>query len=152
MNLLLTVIWMALTGRFELLNFLFGFVLSFFILWLISRKSDDKKYFERLPKMISFIFYFLKELIVANMQVAYDVITPTFYMKPGIVRYPLDAKTDLEITLLANLITLTPGTLSLDVSHDKKVLYLHAMYIKDKEEFILSIKNGLEKRLLSLLR
>jgi multicomponent Na+:H+ antiporter subunit E len=152
MNLLLTVIWMALTGRFELLNFLFGFVLSFFILWLISRKSDDKKYFERLPKMISFIFYFLKELILANMQVAYDVITPRFYMKPGIVQYPLDAKTDLEITLLANLLTLTPGSLSLDVSHDKKVLYLHAMYIHDKDEFISGIKNGLEKRLLSLLR
>ena len=152
MNLLLTVIWMALTGKFELLNFLFGFVLSFFILWLISRKSDDKKYFERLPKMISFIFYFLKELIIANMQVAYDVITPKFYMKPGIIKYPLDAKTDLEITLLANLLTLTPGSLSLDVSHDKKVLYLHTMYIYDKEEFISGIKNGLEKRLLSLLR
>ncbi|MBA2329326.1 MAG: Na+/H+ antiporter subunit E [Chitinophagaceae bacterium] len=152
MNLLLTVIWMALTGRFELLNFLFGFVLSFFILWLMSRSSEDTKYFERLPKIISFIFYFFKELIKANMQVAHDVITPKFFMKPGIIKYPLDAKTDMEITLLANLISLTPGTLSLDVSDDKKVLYLHAMYIYDKEEFIESIKDGLEKKLLSLLR
>ncbi|MDQ3551280.1 MAG: Na+/H+ antiporter subunit E [Bacteroidota bacterium] len=152
MNLLLTVIWMALTGRFELLNFLFGFVLSFFILWLMSRSSEDTIYFERLPKIISFIFYFFKELIKANMQVAHDVITPKFFMKPGIIKYPLDAKTDLEITLLANLISLTPGTLSLDVSDDKKVLYLHAMYIYDKEEFIESIKDGLEKKLLSLLR
>ncbi len=80
------------------------------------------------------------------------MITPKFFMKPGIIRIPLEAKTDLEITLLANLITLTPGTLSLDVSDDKKVLYVHAMYIKSKEEFISNIKEGFEKRLLEILR
>jgi multicomponent Na+:H+ antiporter subunit E len=68
------------------------------------------------------------------------------------VRVPLDAESDLEITLLANLISLTPGTLSLDVSDDKKVLYVHSMYIEDKEEFIHGIKNGFERRLLELLR
>ena len=83
---------------------------------------------------------------------AYDVVTPKFYMTPGIVRVPLEAETNLEITLLANLITLTPGTLSLDVSDDRKVLYVHAMYLKDKQAFIDDIKNGFEKRLLEILR
>jgi multicomponent Na+:H+ antiporter subunit E len=104
------------------------------------------------PRTISFVFFFLYELIKANVQVAYDVITPKFYMTPGIVRVPLDATSDLEITLLANLISLTPGTLSLDVSEDRKVLYVHSMYIADKELFIQNIKNGFEKRLLELLR
>ncbi|MBA2745188.1 MAG: Na+/H+ antiporter subunit E, partial [Flavisolibacter sp.] len=111
MNLLLTLIWVALTGEFTFINFSFGFILSFFILWLMARSSEERRYFDRLPKMISFFFFFLKELIKANLQVAYDVITPKFYMEPGIVKIPLDAKTDLEITLLANLISLTPGTL-----------------------------------------
>jgi multicomponent Na+:H+ antiporter subunit E len=152
MNLLLTLIWVALTGEFTFINFSFGFILSFFILWLMARTPEEKRYFDRLPKIISFTFFFFKELIKANLQVAYDVITPKFYMQPGIVKIPLDATTDLEITLLANLITLTPGTLSLDVSDDKKVLYVHAMYIKDKDQFIQSVKTGFERRLLEILR
>jgi multicomponent Na+:H+ antiporter subunit E len=92
------------------------------------------------------------ELLKANIEVAYDVITPSFYMAPGIVKIPLDAKSSLEITLLANLITLTPGTLSLDVSDDKKVLYVHVMYLRNKEQFITNIKTGFEKRLLEILR
>lgn len=152
MNILLTFVWVALTGSFGFMNFAFGFVLSFFILWVISFGSSDNKYFKMLPRIIAFIFFFLYELIKANIQVAFDVITPKFYMTPGIVRVPLDAKTDLEITLLANLISLTPGTLSLDVSDDKKVLYVHSMYIANEEEFIHSIKSGFERRLLSILR
>ncbi|PKP26048.1 MAG: Na+/H+ antiporter subunit E [Bacteroidetes bacterium HGW-Bacteroidetes-2] len=151
-NILLTFIWVALTGSFVFLNFLFGFVVSFLILWVITVGSGDAKYFKIMPKLIAFIFFFLYELIKANLQVAYDVVTPKFYMTPGIVRVPLDAETNMEITLLANLISLTPGTLSLDVSDDKKVLYVHSMYISDKEKFIEGIKNGFEKRLLEILR
>ncbi len=152
MNIMLTFVWVALTGNFDLINFLFGFLLSFGIMWLISRSSGDTRYFTLMLKVIAFIGFFLKELIKANIQVAYDVITPRFHMTPGIVRLPLDAKTSVEITLLANLISLTPGTLSIDVSDDQKVLYVHSMYISDKEEFIRGIKGGLEKRLLSILR
>jgi multicomponent Na+:H+ antiporter subunit E len=152
MNLLLTLVWMALTGKFFFLNFLFGFVLSFFILKIMSERSDYTSYFNRIPKIIAFVFFFMYELLKANIEVAYDVITPSFYMAPGIVKIPLDAKSSLEITLLANLITLTPGTLSLDVSDDKKVLYVHVMYLRNKEQFITNIKTGFEKRLLEILR
>jgi multicomponent Na+:H+ antiporter subunit E len=68
------------------------------------------------------------------------------------VAIPLDARTDTEITLLANLITLTPGSVSLDVSSDRRFLYLHAMYIDDLEEFRRSIKDTLEHRVLEVLR
>lgn len=151
-NILLTFIWVALTGSFGFLNFLFGFALGFLILWVITKGDSEAKYFKLLPKMIAFVFFFIYELILANLQVAYDVITPKFYMKPGIVSVPLDAKSDIEITLLANLISLTPGTLSLDVSDDKKVLYIHAMYVSDKEKFVKGIKDGFERRLLEILR
>ncbi len=93
-----------------------------------------------------------EELIVANLKVAFDIITPKDYMEPGIVAVPLDAETDMEITLLANLITLTPGTLSLDVSKDRKILYIHTLYLDDAEKFRAEIKNGMEKRLLEVLR
>jgi multicomponent Na+:H+ antiporter subunit E len=152
MNILLTIVWVFLTGSMAFANFVFGYVVSFFVLWLISRQEENRKYFVIIPRVISFFFFFLYELVKANIAVALDVITPKFYMKPGIVQYPLDAKSSAEITLLANLISLTPGTLSLDVSDDKKVLYIHAMYLNDREEFIEDIKNGFEKRLLAIMR
>ena len=73
-------------------------------------------------------------------------------MKPGIIAIPLEAKTDFEITLLANLITMTPGTLSLDLSEDRRTLYVHAMYIHDPEKIRASIKNDLERRVLEVFR
>ncbi|RFS22717.1 Na+/H+ antiporter subunit E [Chitinophaga silvatica] len=152
LNIMLTLTWVMLTGEFVFVNFVFGFALSYGILWVISHNTDGRKYFTRVPAVIGFIFFFIYELIKANLQVAYDVITPKFFMKPGIVRYPLDAKTDLEITFFTNLISLTPGTLILDVSDDKKVVYIHVMYLEDKEVFIKQTKGGLEKRLLDILR
>lgn len=151
-NLLLSFIWLAVTGDFSFINFVFGFALSFLLMWLISQDGQDNRYLFRGPKVVAFIFFFLYELVKANLQVAFDVSTPSYFMKPGIIKIPLDAKTDMEITLLANLITLTPGTLSLDVSDDRKVLYVHAMYVKNKETFIADIKNGFERKLLEILR
>jgi multicomponent Na+:H+ antiporter subunit E len=76
------------------------------------------------------------------------------YVCPGVVAIPLDARTDAEIALLANLITLTPGSVTLDLSEDRRVLYVHAMYIDggDVEAYRRSVKEGLERRVLELLR
>ncbi|WP_084519398.1 Na+/H+ antiporter subunit E [Christiangramia echinicola] len=150
-NILLTFVWVALTGDFSIENYIFGFFLNFHILWLISVKRKRSKYFLIVPKVIILLLFFLYELIKANLEVAYEVITPKLNMTPGIVMVPLDVKSDIGITVLANMISLTPGTLSLDVSNDKKVLFVHAMYIKDKEKFIRGIKDGFERRILEVL-
>lgn len=149
-NILLTFIWVALTGSFAFANVVFGFFLSYFLLFVITRGTSRARYFRLVPKVISFLFFFIYELLKANLQVAWEVGTPRFHMTPGIVAYPLDVTSDGEITMLANLITLTPGTLSLDVSEDKKVLYVYSMYITDREQFIKGIKNGFEKRIIEL--
>ncbi len=152
MNLLLSFIWVALSGSMYYSNFLFGFLIGFFILWIMNREETDRRYFYRVPRTIGFFFFFLYEMIIANIQVAYDVITPKYFFKPGIVRYPLEANSDLEINLLSTMISMTPGTLILDISEDKKSLYIHVMYLKDKDAFIMQIKNGFERRLLEILR
>jgi len=151
-NLLLSFIWVALTGSMFYSNFFFGFLIGFFILWIMNRHESDQRYFNRVPKTIGFIFYFLYEMLVANIQVAYDVITPKYFFRPGIVCYPLESNSDLEINLLSTIISLTPGTLILDISEDKKSLFIHVMYLKDKDTFIKQVKNGFEKRLLEILR
>jgi multicomponent Na+:H+ antiporter subunit E len=152
MNLLLAFVWVALTGVLYFSNFLFGFMLGFFILWLMNRHDADHRYFTRVPKIIGFLLFFLYEAVKANIQVAYDVITPKFFMKPGLIKYPIDAKSDFEINMLSTMISLTPGTLIMDLSEDKKVLYIHVMYLKDKEKFIHQLKTGAERRLLEILR
>jgi multicomponent Na+:H+ antiporter subunit E len=90
--------------------------------------------------------------MVANIRMAHSVITPSTTMRPGVIAIPLSAKTDAEITLLANLISLTPGTLSIDVSTDRKTLYIHAMFIDDVDTMRYEIKTGFERRLLEVLR
>lgn len=152
LNILLAIAWVLLTGDLEAVNFVEGFIIGYIILFIGRTSLGNSKYFTRINKLIRFILYFLKELFLANFIVAYDIITPQDKMKPGIIALELDAKTDLEITLLANLITLTPGTLSIDTSYDKKYLYVHSMYIDDVEEFKQELKNGLERRLLEVLR
>ena len=108
--------------------------------------------FAILFRLFGFLFFFLWELVKSNLRVAVDVVTPKHRMKPGVVAVPLDVDKDEEITLLANLISLTPGTLSLDVSDDKKVLYVHAMYVEDPEAFRKEVKEGFERRVKELLR
>lgn len=152
MNIILTFVWLALTGSYLYVNIIFGFLLSFLVLWMLSIQVGNRKYFTFTIKLIAFCFYFLYELVKANWEVAREIITPAFHMQPGIVKMPLDAKTDIEITILANLITLTPGTLVIDVSDDKKVMYIHGMYVRDKDAFIASIKKSLERPLLNLTR
>lgn len=152
MNLLLSFIWVALTGSLYYSNFIFGYLLGFGVLWIMNRNETDQRYFYRVPKIISFFFFFLFELIKANIQVAYDVITPKYFFKPGIVRYPVNTTTDFEINILATFISLTPGTLIIDISDDKKAIYIHVMYLKDEEKFIRTLKTGVERKLLEILR
>lgn len=154
LNLLLSLVWVALTGHLNYSNFLFGFIMGFFILWMITRTSSvgEKSYFYRVPKIILFILHFFVEMIRANIEVAKEIVTPELNMTPGIIAYKHSLKTDFEITMLTNLIALTPGTMVLKISEDKKILYIHGLYLKDREKFVYKIKNDLEKKLIEIVR
>lgn len=102
--------------------------------------------------VISFFFFYLGEIILANIQVAYDILTPQHRMKPAILAIPLDVKTDFQLLAINNLITMTPGTLSLDISPDRKTIYVHAMYVDDINAVKKEIKDAFEKRILEMSR
>lgn len=152
MNLLLSFIWVALTGSLSYTNFIFGLFLGFAVLWVMSRNEQDQRYFYRVPKILFFALYFIYQVIKANVQVAYDVMTPNYFFRPGVVRFPTNAKTDFELNILSMFISLTPGTLILDVSEDRKALYIHVMYLTDPDKFIHELRGGIERRLLEVLR
>ena len=151
-NLLLALAWVAATGVFSFENLVVGFLMGFLALYISRRVVGSPRYFNKVGQVISLLGFFLWELLLANLRVAHDVLTPRHYMRPGVIAVPLDAETDNEITMLSNLLTLTPGTLSLDVSVDRKVLYVHAMYIDDAEDVRRKIKDGFERRVLEVLR
>ncbi len=155
-NFLMAIIWVALTEQFTPGNLMIGFGLGYLILafaqLIMGKEKGKSNYVSKVRQVFGFALYFLWELVLANLRVAYDVVTPAHHMRPGVIAIPLDAQTDAEITTLANFITLTPGTLSLDVSEDRKVLYIHAMYIHDREALRREIKSGLERRVLEVMR
>jgi multicomponent Na+:H+ antiporter subunit E len=153
-NILLALVWIGMTGEFTPLNFVIGFGLGLLILFFARRVIGTPNYLAKTGQVAELFVFVLWELVLANLRVAYDVLTPGYRMRPGVIAIPLDARTDAEITLLANLITLTPGTLSLDVSSDRSVLYIHIMYIDndDLAEVRRRIKTGFERRVLEVLR
>jgi multicomponent Na+:H+ antiporter subunit E len=152
LNVVLALTWAAASGEFTVGNLVLGFVASYAILAFAQRVTGGSAYFVKVPRLLRLVVVFLWELLVASLRVAHDVVTPTHYARPGVIAVPLDASTDLEITVLANLISLTPGTLSLDVSPDRRVLYIHAMFVDDPDEVRRQIKDGFERRLLEITR
>lgn len=150
LNIVLALIWAFITGTFNLVNVTIGFVLGYLVILVASPALDESRYVKKVWLTIGLLLFFFKELFVSSVRVAIDVVKPSFKMQSGIVGIPLDAETDLEKTLLANMISLTPGTLSIDISKDGKTLYIHAMYIDDGdvEAVRKEIKEGMEARLL----
>lgn len=151
-NFLLAVGWGALVGSFSITSLVVGFVIGFGCLWMAKPLFSDVNYFRRVWRALRLILLFIYELVVSSFRVAWDVITPSHLSRPGIVAMPLDAKTDAEIYLTASLITLTPGTLSLDVSEDRKTLYVHGMFVDDPEALKAEMKDGLERAVVETLR
>ena len=93
----------------------------------------------------------LWEILLSGARVAWEVLTPRARARPGIIRVPLDLERTDQIALLANLVTLTPGTVSLDVSEARDALYVHVMFLDDVDAEIRSIKDGLETRVRRVL-
>lgn len=152
LNIILAMLWAASQGSTAVAHLFVGFVIGYVALYLTRPLLGPTKYFSKFWALLSFMAFLIVELIKSNIRVAWDVLTPRDHNRPGIVAVPLDAQTELEIMLLANLITLTPGTLSLDVSEDRSVLYVHSMFVDDVDSFRRDIKNGFERRVLELLR
>jgi len=155
-TVVLAIVWSSLQGSFDVLNLIFGGLLgisvTIFSQPIFDREDDLRAYegvnpVERTYRFVILILVFLRELFISSFRVARITVAPTFDIRSGVVKYPLDATTDREITALANLITLTPGTMTLDSSPDKKHLYIHSMSLEtdDGQEVIDDIKSSLEK-------
>lgn len=147
-NVLLALAWVAVSGTLSALNLFFGFALGAVALSLIREQVGSSGYVSRLGRILKLFAVFLYELVLSAVRVARTVLSPNMDLHPGIFAYPLKVRRDFEITLLANMITLTPGTLSVDVSEDRSTLWVHAMDLSDPDAARSDIANGFERLIL----
>lgn len=149
---LLMAAWLALTGDASPANAAFGLALG----WGALRLAGPGRPFpadalRRLPAALSLAAFFARELLVSNLRVMRAVLSPWSRLRPAIVAVPLDVRSDAGIALLANLVTLTPGTLAVDVSTDRGTLYVHALAAPDPDAVVREVKEGLERRVRRIL-
>lgn len=143
---LLAIVWAAITGSFSGMNLLFGGLVGGVAVLILRGSLRRRGELARLRHIVVLSGLFLYELMASAVRVALVVIRPDIEagLRPAVVAVPLTVTSDAEIALLANLITLTPGTLSVDVSEDRSVLYVHALTLTSKEALIAEIAGGFE--------
>lgn len=151
---ILGLVWCFVHGTVSINNFVLGVIIAPFIirpfksLFHFDTEFSFGNAIKKIPAQVKYMYVLFKEIIKANIVVAKIVLQPKINIKPGIVAIPIRTKTDLGITAIANTITLTPGTLTIDISEDRSVLYVHAIDATDPEGLARSIRDGLEKYVL----
>ena len=151
LTLILTVVWILLQNEFSAGMAVFGVILGIIIPWMTSIWWPDTPKGFRMGKMISYGVIVLWDIIVANIQVAWIVISvPNAKLKPAWIVVPLKLKQPEAITMLAGTITLTPGTVSADLSDAGHSLLVHVLHTDDPDGVRDEIKNRYEARLLEI--
>lgn len=95
---------------------------------------------KKIWQILDFFFFYVLKIIQANFQLSYQIITPGLKMKPGILKIPVNLSHDQAILLLINLISMTPGTFTMDLSPDKKHILVHALILSDENKIRNEIK------------
>lgn len=151
-NLIISFMWMFLSESYTFITFIFGYILGALLLLLLNRFFPSRYYLAPIYKFFVLFLIFVRELVLSNIDIVKLVYKRKLDFEPGIFALPIDVKKDWEITLLANLITLTPGTLSVAISDDQSIIFIHAMHIDDIEESIDDIKNTFEKAIMEVTK
>lgn len=106
---------------------------------------------EKITNILTFFFFYVSKVIQANFELAYHILSPRLNMKPGIMKIPVQLEHNQAILLLINLISMTPGTLTMDLSEDKQYLYVHFLFLFNEEKELKEIKD-LEMRISKLFK
>jgi multicomponent Na+:H+ antiporter subunit E len=146
-NILLAFAWAALQGDITSTNLLVGYVVGYAILALLEKgRVMPSTLASRTGHAIGLAGFFVWQILLANVRVAADVLRPRTGIQPGVVAIPLDVTTDGEILLLSMLINITPGSVTIDLSEDRRTLYVHVMHVTSAEATRREIKDGFERR------
>jgi multicomponent Na+:H+ antiporter subunit E len=131
LNVLLAVIWCFLLEDFRAVTFVVGYLVGAGVLFVLRRMMGEVVFFRKLTVFLKLAAVFAFEVIVANVQVAWWILRPRLRVQPAMIRLPINLKSDAAITTLAGMISLTPGTISVDVAPDRKSLEVHCLNVGD---------------------
>ncbi|KEZ47803.1 MULTISPECIES: Na+/H+ antiporter subunit E [Metabacillus] len=152
LNFFVAFLWMFLKGQYAAQDFFNGYFFGLLMIFALRRFFARRFYLWNVGAVLKLIYIFNRELIMSNLAVLKVVLAPKINARPGIFKLETELKKDWEITILANLITLTPGTLVVEISEDNRFLYIHAMDLGDAEEARNDIKNTFEKAIQEVSR
>lgn len=150
-SILLSLAWASLHGEFSLFNLVGGYVLAYVVLSLLAAGGVlPRSFATRSTRVVALAGFFLREMLLANLRVAIDVLRPRDSLRPAVIAVPLDVTTDHEILLLSALLTFTPGSVTIDLSDDGRTLYVHVMHMTSPDAVRRDIKDGFERRVLAV--
>ncbi|HIX42284.1 MAG TPA: Na+/H+ antiporter subunit E [Candidatus Kurthia intestinigallinarum] len=146
LNLFIAVLWMLLKdeNKIHLTTFFSGFLIGIVVLYLMHRFFGTPFYLRRVVAIIKLILLFLRELIMSSILVFKQILSPKMDITPGIFTYKTDLKSETEVTALALLLTLTPGSVVMEVSPAGNVFYIHATDMGDTRLSILKSMQSFE--------
>jgi multicomponent K+:H+ antiporter subunit E len=154
LSLLLLVCWLWLNNTLAPGHVLLGGALGVVIPYFTRRFWPEPLVVRRPLRVIEYAALVLYDIVVANLQVAVIILGPLARLRPAFVRVPLDLRTDFAVTVLASTVTLTPGTVSVEVETDGsgcRSLVVHALRCLDADDMVRTIKERYERRLKEIL-
>lgn len=147
LSALLVIIWLLLVNSLAPGQLLLGTLLAILIPLFTNAFWTDRPQQVRLWRLARFGLRVILDIVVANVQVAILILGPTRNLQPAFIHYPLELRSEFAITLLANTISLTPGTVTANVDADAKGLLIHALDVDDQEAMLSHIRERYEKPL-----
>lgn len=145
LNLIVALAWMLFHNEWRAVTFAVGYFVGALFIFALRRFFNRPFYGVKFWATIRLVHLFIVELIKSTFVVIGQVTRPRLNIKPGIFRVTTELKSDWEITVLSSLITLTPGSVVMEVDRDKGVLYLHAMDTDAFNKSVLASKRIFEK-------
>lgn len=154
LNLFIALLWLLLVDEHipQLTTFFTGFVVGIGILYIMHRFFGTKFYLRRVFKIIVLILIFVREILSSSYVIMKQILTPKLKITPGIFKYKTKLRGDWEITTLALLLTLTPGSVVMEVSEDGREFYIHAMDLDESYDSLLRSIAKFEKAIMEVTR
>lgn len=151
-NLFIGVLWMFFQDDWSVLSFFTGYIFGLFVLYILRKFFPAKFYLFTLHAVVSLFLIFIHELFVSSILVIEKIIKPKIDIKPGIFALETNLQGDIEVTLLALLITLTPGSVVVEISPDNKVFYIHVMDTPELRDAVFQGKIRFEEAIKKVTR
>ena len=154
LNLFIAFLWMLLMDEDELkfTTFFAGFLVGIGIIFFMHRFFGTQFYLRRLYATIKLLFIFISELTKSSIVVLKQILSPKLKIKPGIFKYETVLESDSEVTMLSLLLTLTPGSVVMEVSPEGNVLYIHAMDVEKSRDGLLMQLHNFERAIMEVTR